>query len=133
MQTTNGASEFQVPRTGGKKIFWHVGLLATMLASGPARGAGHDTLTIGITQFPSTLNPNIEAMAAKSYVLGLALRPFTVYDADWKLPCLFCTDLPSIDNGRAVPADLDGGTKGIDLTYTIRPDAHWGDGTPVTT
>ncbi len=99
----------------------------------PAAGAEHDSLTIGITQFPSTLNPNIDAMAAKSYVLGMALRPFTVYDADWKLVCLLCTRLPSIANGLAVPVTLANGKKGIDLTYTIRPDAKWGDGVPVTT
>ena len=34
-----------------------------------------DTLTIGITQYPSTFHPNIENMAAKSYVLGFARRP----------------------------------------------------------
>ncbi|MGC2413294.1 MAG: peptide ABC transporter substrate-binding protein [Stellaceae bacterium] len=90
-------------------------------------------MTIGITQFPSTLNPNIDAMAAKSYVLGMALRPFTVYDADWRLVCLLCGTLPSIDNGLAVPVDLADGKKGIDITYTIRPEATWGDGVPVTT
>src|SRR5215207_86256 len=99
----------------------------------PATGAARDALTIGVTQFPSTLNPNIDAMAAKSYVLGMAMRPFTVYDADWKLVCLMCTGLPSIENGRAVPIDLPNGKKGVDLTYTIRSDATWGDGVPVTT
>src|SRR5215210_6401440 len=99
----------------------------------PLRAAEHDSLTIGITQFPATLNPNIDVMAAKSYVLGMAVRPFTVYDADWKLVCLLCTELPSIENGRAVPIDLSGSRKGVDLTYTIRPDATWGDGVPVTT
>jgi len=106
------------------------GLLLS-LASPLAGAAEHDSLTIGITQFPATLNPNIDTMAAKSYVLGMALRPFTAYDADWKLACLLCTTLPSIENGLAVPVDLSDGKKGIDLTYTIRPDAYWGDGTPV--
>ncbi len=99
----------------------------------PATVAARDSLTIGITQFPATLNPNIDAMAAKSYVLGMALRPFTVYDADWKLVCLLCTVLPSIENGLAVPVDLADGKKGIDITYTIRPDAKWADGEKVTT
>jgi peptide/nickel transport system substrate-binding protein len=99
----------------------------------PATGAVRDSLTIGIIQFPSTLNPNIDAMAAKSYVLGMALRPFTVFDADWKLVCLLCTKLPSIENGLAVPVDLADGKKGIDLTYTIRPEAQWADGVAVTT
>src|SRR5204862_7562581 len=99
----------------------------------PAVAAEHTTLTIGLIQFPSTLNPNIDAMAAKSYVLGMARRPFTVYDADWKLMCLLCTQLPSIENGLAVPVDLPDGKKGIDITLTIRPDATWADGVPVTT
>jgi peptide/nickel transport system substrate-binding protein len=108
--------------------------LAFVLFQGlPATAAEHATLAIGIIQFPSTLNPNIDAMAAKSYVLGLAMRPFTVYDPDWKLVCLLCTELPSIENGLAVPFDLPDGKKGIDITYTIRPDAKWGDGVPVTT
>jgi peptide/nickel transport system substrate-binding protein len=107
--------------------------LAALLLSFPASAAPRDSLTIGITQFPSTLNPNIDAMAAKNYVLGMAIRPFTVYDADWKLVCLLCTELPSIENGRAVPVDLPDGRKGVDLTYTIRADATWGDGVPVTT
>ncbi len=108
-------------------------LAIALLLSSPAAGAARDSLTIGITQFPSTLNPNIDAMAAKSYVLGMALRPFTVYDAAWKLVCLLCTKVPSIANGLAVPADLADGKKGIDITYTIRPEAKWGDGVPVTT
>jgi peptide/nickel transport system substrate-binding protein len=107
--------------------------LAIAAAALPAAAAEHETLAIGIIQFPATLNPNTDAMAAKSYVLGLALRPFTVYDADWKLACLLCTELPSIENGLAVPTDFPDGKKGVNLTYTIRPDARWGDGVPVTT
>lgn len=95
--------------------------------------AARDSLTIGIIQYPGTLNPDIGAEAAKYYVLGFALRPFTVYDADWRLTCLLCTELPTVENGRAVPVELPGGKRGIDLTYTIRPDAEWGDGTRVTT
>src|SRR5713101_4315388 len=104
-------------------LFWHqAGALA-----------GTDELTIGVTQFPSTLNPNIDVMAAKNYVLGAALRPFTVYDAEWKLVCLLCVSLPSIEGGGAAPVDFPDGRKGIDMTFTIRPDATWGDGVPVTT
>src|SRR3984893_1078135 len=102
-------------------LLWH---------QGEAVG-GMDELIIGIIQFPATLNPNIDVMAAKNYVLGMALRPFTVYDADWKLVCLLCTLLPSIENGMAVPIDLPDGRKGIDITFTIRPDAVWADGVPV--
>ncbi len=106
-------------------------LVAAAASMAPAAAGERETLTIGIIQYPATLNPNIDAMAAKSYVLGMAVRPFTVYDPDWKLVCILCTELPTIDNGRAVPVDLGDGKKGIDLTYTIRADAKWGDGVPV--
>ncbi len=104
-----------------------------MTVATPAGAANHTALTIGVTQYPGTLNPNIDPLAAKGYVLGFTVRPFTVYDADWKLVCLLCTVVPTFDNGLAVPVDLPDGKRGVDLTYTIRPDAMWGDGVPVTT
>jgi peptide/nickel transport system substrate-binding protein len=67
---------------------------------GSARAA-KDELVIGITQFPSTFNPNIDAMAAKSYILGMARRPFTAYDAKWQLVCMLCSELPTLENGKA--------------------------------
>lgn len=102
-------------------------------AATASHAAVHAALTIGVTQYPGTLNPNIDPLAAKGYVLGFTTRPFTVYDADWKLVCLLCTTVPTIENGLAVPVDLPDGKRGVDLTYTIRPDAMWGDGVPVTT
>jgi len=95
--------------------------------------AAKDELVIGITQFPSTFHPSIDSMLAKSYVLGLVRRPLTVYDKDWKLICMLCVELPTIENGGAVPERTPEGKRGIAVTYTIRPDAVWGDGTPITT
>ncbi|MEM7024957.1 MAG: peptide ABC transporter substrate-binding protein [Pseudomonadota bacterium] len=101
----------------------------------PAR----DDLTIGITQFPSTLHPNIDSMVAKSYVMGMTQRPFTAYDHDWQLACFLCTELPTFENGKAVREPLPEGVEGhgerdgVATTYTIHPDATWGDGTPITT
>ena len=103
-------------------------VLLLLLASGPAR-AGHDELTIGISQYPSNLHPAIDAMAAKAYVLAMTRRPFTAYDADWRRVCLLCVALPDREQGTAV--DEPGG--GMAVTYTIRPGAAWGDGVPVTT
>ncbi len=94
---------------------------------------GKEELAIGITQYPPTLNPGIDATSAKVYVLAMTRRPFTVYDASWNLVCMLCTTLPTIANGLAVPFDGPDGKHGIRLTYTIQPEARWGDGTPVTT
>ena len=90
-----------------------------------------DTLTIGITQYPSTFHPNIENMAAKSYVLGFARRPLTAYDAEWRLTCLLCEELPTLENGLAIRETTPEGKPGIRVTYRLRADLRWGDGTPV--
>ncbi|MCK8785265.1 peptide ABC transporter substrate-binding protein [Roseomonas sp. NAR14] len=96
-----------------------------------AQPAARDTLTIGITQFPSTFHPNIEAMVAKSYVLGFCHRPLTAYDADWKLVPMSCEALPTLENGLAVREEAPGGKPGLRLTYRLREGLRWGDGTPV--
>ncbi|HEX9464038.1 MAG TPA: peptide ABC transporter substrate-binding protein [Alphaproteobacteria bacterium] len=75
----------------------------------------------------------IDAMLAKSYILAATLRPFTYFDKDWKLACMLCTELPTLENGKAKLEDLPDGRKGLAVTYTIQPGATWGDGTPVTT
>jgi peptide/nickel transport system substrate-binding protein len=105
-------------------------ILALALGSGVA---GARDLVIGINQFPSNLHPNIDSMASKAYVLGLTQRPFTTYDQKWELVCMLCVELPTLENGKAVAEDAPGGKHGVALTYSIRPDAVWGDGTPITT
>ncbi len=106
--------------------------IAALLFLG-APAAAKDTLVIGISQFPRNFNPNIESMLAKSYILAMARRPFVVYDADWKLRCMLCTELPDLKKGTAKIETTADGKKGLAVTYTIRPDATWGDGVPVTT
>ena len=116
-------------------------IAVVVLALGAALGAraapGKTQLVIGITQFPSTFNPLIDSMLAKSYILAMTRRPVTTYDKDWRLVCLLCTELPTIENGLAKIEDLPPGhegphEKGIALTVTLHPEAKWGDGTPVT-
>lgn len=105
--------------------------LALALAA-PAQAPARDELTIGITQFPSTFHPAINLMAAKHYILAMALRPITDYGHDWKVMCVVCTELPTLENGLAVRETLPDGSTGVAVTYRIHPDATWGDGVPVT-
>jgi peptide/nickel transport system substrate-binding protein len=104
-----------------------------LLAAARAEPRPRDELDIGIGQFPETLHPSLGASVAASYILAMVRRPLTVYDTQWRLICMLCTELPSIENRLAVPFDQPDGTRGIRLTYTLRADARWGDGTPVTT
>lgn len=108
-------------------------LSAAMIFLTPTAGAQRQKLTIGITQFPSTFNPLIDSMMAKTYILGMTRRPITTYDQDWKLICMLCVKLPTMENGLAEKVTLPNGKTGIKLTVTLHPKLTWGDGTPVTT
>ena len=102
-------------------------------AKAEAKARAKDHLVIGITQFPSTFHPNIDSMLAKTYILAMTRRPFTIYDAEWKNICLLCRTLPTIENGFANREVSPDGKKGVAVTFTIHPKATWGDGVPVTT
>ena len=107
------------------------GCLALLLAlSGllcvAARAQPHKTLTIGVSSFPSTLNPEIDPDAIKFYILGFADRPITAFDPDRHLQCLLCTTLPSLANGGA---EMEGA--GMKVTIHFKPGLTWGDGAPL--
>ncbi|MGH7125287.1 MAG: peptide ABC transporter substrate-binding protein, partial [Stellaceae bacterium] len=99
----------------------------------PTEAVAREQLVIGVSQFPPTLNPSIDAVLAKSYILGMARRPITAYDASWRLVCMLCVTLPSFENGLAERVTLPNGKEGVRLTYTLQPNAAWGDGVPVST
>ncbi len=117
----------------GRSIFSLLAALMLWPLAAPEARAARDELVIGMTQFPDTLNPIINAMLAKSYVLAMTRRPLVTYDQSWELVCMLCTELPTIDNGLAKRETLPDGRTGMALTYTIQSGATWGDGTPVTT
>ena len=110
-----------------------IALVVYTSAGSPSTIAAKDKLVIGITQFPSTFHPNIDSMAAKSYILAMTARPFTVFDANWELICMLCTELPTLENGLAKKERTPGGKQGIAVTYSIQPKALWGDGVAVST
>jgi len=43
------------------------------------------------------------------------------------------TEVPTVANGRVKVTDLGGGKKRVAVRYTLRDDAYWSDGVPVTT
>ena len=91
--------------------------------------ASKDKLVIGIAQFPSTLHPNIDTVAAKSYIHAMTARHFTVFDKDWKLICMLFIKLPTIENGLAKKNTW--WKKELSVTYSIHSEASWGDGVAV--
>lgn len=113
------------------------GILLGVLLGVASAALARDTLTIGVSQYPSTLNPMIDSMLAKSYVLGATQRQLTIYGHDWETVCQLCVALPTLENGAAetFPSETEEGAPvtGVRKTYELRADAYWGDGTPVTT
>ena len=109
-----------------------IGFAVALAAVATVGAAAQRQIVIGITQFPSTLHPNIDSMLAKSYVIAMTRRPFVVHDQRWQPVCLLCTELPTIENGLAVPEKTPDGKDGIAVTLKIHGQATWGDGTPVT-
>ncbi len=110
-------------------------ILAAAAISAPllaASAQAKDDLIIGVAQFPASMNPYYDSLTIKSYVLGFGNRSITGFDKDWKLSCLLCAELPTLDNGLAKFEDRPGGAKGMAVTLKLKPDLNWGDGVPVT-
>jgi peptide/nickel transport system substrate-binding protein len=105
---------------------------AALIAAPHAQAQPRDTLTIGLSTFPASLHPFTGAELVRNYILSLGQRPLMAHDADWNLVCLLCTTVPTFENGLAREIELGDGKKGVAITVTIRPNAAWGDGTPVT-
>lgn len=103
-------------------------LLALCAFSAPARAK--DDLVLAMTQMPGTWNPLISSMLAKSLIANMTARPMTAWNADWKLVCLVCTELPTLQNGKARVIDLPDGKKGMEIDVEMR-EMRWGDGVPV--
>ena len=80
--------------------------LCALSAPASNRAWAKDELVLAMTQTPGTWNPLISSMLAKSLVANMTARPLTAYDADWKLVCLACTELPTLQNGKARVMEL---------------------------
>jgi len=107
-------------------------LLAVLLLTPGVSAAQRDTLTVGVRQFPPNFHPAIQTTVAKFYVLGMARRPISAFDHQWKLVCFVCVELPTIENGLARETTASDGNRAVDVTFELHPDAKWADGTPVT-
>src|ERR1700689_2524015 len=104
---------------------WFFVPLIALCMLGPKAVSAKDNLVIGVAQSPSSLHPYIDAEIIKGYILGFAQRPITSFDRDWKLACLLCTDVPTLDNGL-VQRETDGeGGNGLAVTLRLRPDLAW--------
>jgi peptide/nickel transport system substrate-binding protein len=106
--------------------------IAALLLAGAGPALAKDDLVIGVAQFPSSLHPDIDAEVVKGYAVDFATRQVTAFDKDWKNSCLLCTEVPTLQNGLAVPEKQPDGSTGLAVTLKLKPELKWADGVPVT-
>ena len=118
---------------------WLLGLLVSLVTLTSTEASTKQRLVIGVTQFPSTLNPLIDSMLIKSYILAMARRQISIIDHNWEPVCQLCTELATFENGRAKVFSIKDkygratGERGVKTRFTLKDELFWGDGTPVTT
>jgi peptide/nickel transport system substrate-binding protein len=107
-------------------------ILAACLVTTAAHAQSHDTLTMGMAQFPPDMHPYITSTSIKDTILFAVNRPMTAYAADASVICELCTEVPSLSNGLAKVVKREDGSDSMEVTYHIKPDLFWADGVPVT-
>jgi peptide/nickel transport system substrate-binding protein len=103
-----------------------VGLIPQASAQAPER------LTLGMTEFPSDMHPFISNLLVRNYLLAVSRRSVTRFDFSGLTVCQLCTEVPTVENGRAKVTKNADGTDGMEVRFTLRPGLKWGDNTPLT-
>ena len=92
-----------------------------------------NNLVIGATQEPSNLCPWEGAADTKENVMGLFNIGLTYFDSEGVLRPGLATEIPTEANGRLVVyRNAEGAIVGQEVLWTIREDAYWSDGVPIT-
>lgn len=112
---------------------WAIGTLLWCLWTLPAQAQPKDELVIGMLSFSSSMHPFADVNTDGNYLRGASRRDVARRDGNGQSMCQLCTEMPSLKNGRVREVRLPDGGKGMEVTFTLRPDLKWGDGTPLTT
>lgn len=92
-----------------------------------------NNLVIGATQEPSNLLPWEGAADTKENIMGIFNIGLTYFDSEGNLQPGLATEVPTEENGRLLLfRDAAGKVTRQEVLWTIRDDAFWSDGTPIT-
>jgi peptide/nickel transport system substrate-binding protein len=78
------------------------------------------------------MNPFFSNALVTIHVQAAARRSMTGITREGRVYCRFCTEVPTLQNGRARIVPLDGDKQGMEVRYTLKPGLQWGDGAPMT-
>lgn len=108
---------------------FYCGLAAVLLAScsqaGRSPGASGDTLRVAVPQDAKTLDPILASNTIDGFIQRLMFEPLISANASGDPVPMLAAQVPSRANGGI-------GADGLTIVYHLRPNAHWTDGTPVT-
>lgn len=116
-----------------KGVLW-AGLIGVFLGLTAWGGPALNNLIIGATQEPDQLNPWEGAADTKENILALLFIGLTYFDIHGNLLPGLATEVPTGQNGRLrVIYDAAGNFVRQEVDWTLRDDAFWSDGVPITT
>ena len=84
-----------------------------------------ETLRIVTAQAATTLNPYLSSGSKDVTAASLVLEPLAGFDPDGLVFPRLAQDIPTLENGGL-------SSDGLSMTWTLREDARWSDGSPVT-
>jgi peptide/nickel transport system substrate-binding protein len=95
-------------------------------ARGVAAQRRSGTVTIGVWQEPSSLNPHLFGTGQYSgYYVYPVMEGLAQFDVSGSLVPRLAAEIPSVENG-GISSD------GLTVTYKLRSDVTWSDGQPFT-
>ena len=110
-----------------------LGLLAAILVVNAWAGPDNNSLIVGATQEPDNLNQWEGSADTKENALSLFFLGLTYFDNTSTLQAGLATEVPTQANGRIrITGSVAGGDFRQEVDWTIRDDANWSDGTPIT-
>lgn len=96
-------------------------------------GPALNSLVIGATQEPSNLCPWEGSADTKENLMGIFNTGLTYFDSTGALQPGLATEIPTEGNGRLlIFKDATGQVIRQEVLWTIRSDAYWSDGVPIT-
>ena len=104
------------------------GPTAIVPANTPA-AAVPSSITVIIPEEPPNFNAVISDTGYDALVMHMTLLGMTGIDPDGNIFPVLASELPTVNNGEVVVNDQ---TKVMDVTWKMRHDVTWADGTPVT-
>jgi len=111
-----------------------LGLLVTFFVVNAWAGPDNNSLIIGTTQEPDNLNQWEGSADTKENALALFFLGLTYFDNNGTLQPGLAERVPTVENGDIVISrNPDGSFVQQEVTWTLRNDANWSDGTAITT